>query len=148
AAELIETSRLYAHQVSRIEPEWLVELAAHLVRKSHSEPYYDVRRGQVMAFEKQTLFGLTIADRQRVPYAAIDPVMAREVFIRGALVADQYRGKGAFAGHNRQLLKELVELEERLRRGDLAVDDEVLYSFYDERIPGDVVGLAAFESWR
>jgi len=148
AAELIETSRLYAHQVARIEPEWLVDLAAHLVRRSHSEPYYDPRRGQVMAFEKQTLFGLTIVDRQRVAYAAIDPAMAREVFIRGALVADQYRGKGAFAGHNRQLLKELAELEDRLRRGDLVVDEGVLYNFYDERIPGDIVGLTAFEAWR
>ncbi|MCK9469349.1 MAG: ATP-dependent RNA helicase HrpA [Porticoccaceae bacterium] len=153
AAELIETSRLYAHQVARIEPEWLVELAAHLVRKNHSEPHYDVRRGQVMAFEKQTLFGLTILDRKRVPFATIDPVLAREVFIRGALVADtendrRYRGKGEFARHNRQLLKELEDLEERLRRGDLAVDEQVLYAFYDERVAGHVVSLTAFETWR
>ena len=148
AAELIETSRLFAHQVARIEPEWLVDLAAHLVRKSHSEPYYDARRGQVMAFEKQTLFGLPIIDRKSVPYAHIDPTMAREVFIRGALVADQYRGKGPFARHNRQLLKELEELEDRLRRGDLVVDEQVLYDFYDQRIPVGISGLTAFESWR
>ncbi len=148
AAELIETTRLYAHQVARIEPRWLVDLAAHLVRRSHSEPHYDARRGQVMAWEKQTLFGLVIVERQRVPFANIDPVVAREVFIRGALVADNYRGKGAFARHNRKLLAELDDLEDRLRRGDLAVDEQVLYDFYHQRVPADIRGLTDFETWR
>ncbi|MFA5493819.1 MAG: ATP-dependent RNA helicase HrpA [Porticoccaceae bacterium] len=148
AAELIETSRLYAHQVARIEPEWLTRLAAHLVRKSHSEPYYDARRGQVMAYEKQTLFGLTIADRTPVPFAAIDPVTARQIFIRGALVEDRYRGKGSFARHNRQLVRELEDLEDRLRRRDIAVDDSAVYDFYDQRIPAAIHGLTAFDKWR
>ncbi len=148
AGELLETSRLYAHQVARIEPEWLVDLAAHLVRKSHSEPHYDARRGQVMAYEKQTLFGLTILDRKRVPFASIDPVTAREVFIQGALVEDRYRGKGEFARHNRELLAELEELEDRLRRRDILVDDRAIHRFYDRRVPADIAGLKAFEKWR
>ncbi len=148
AGEMIETSRLFAHQVARIEPEWLPELAGHLIRKSHSEPYYDERRGQVMAFERQTLFGLTVVDRKRVPFAQIDPDTARAVFIQGCLVENRYRGKGAFSRHNRQVIAELAELEDRLRRRDLAVEDDYLRSFFDERVAAGVCSLAGFETWR
>ncbi|MAT49597.1 MAG: ATP-dependent RNA helicase HrpA, partial [Porticoccaceae bacterium] len=148
AAELIETSRLFAHQVASIDPDWLPDLAAHLVRKSHSEPHYDPRRGQVMAYEKQTLFGLTIVDRKRVGYSGIDPVQAREVFIRGALVENRYRGDGAFARHNAGLIQELQELEDRLRRRDIVIDDGAIFDFYDARIPSDITNLRAFERWR
>ncbi|MGK2913191.1 MAG: ATP-dependent RNA helicase HrpA [Porticoccaceae bacterium] len=151
-AELLETSRLYAHHNAAIAADWLPQLAAHLVKKSHSEPHYDPRTGQVMAWEKQTLYGLVIVERQRVPFAAIDPQNSREVFIQAALVEGRYgvkdRGRGEFAKYNRRLLDELHELEERLRRRDILADERVLYQFYDERIPADVVSLATFERWR
>lgn len=148
AAELVETSRLYARQVARIEPEWVPPLAEHMLRRTHSEPYYDRQRGQVMAYEKQNLYGLTVVDRLRVPYAHIDPVVSRQVFIQGALVEGRYRGKGKFATHNRHVLAELEELQNRYRRSDLSVDDVELYRFYDERIPPSIVGLKDFEAWR
>ena len=148
AAEMIETTRLYAHQAARIDPDWLPALAGHLVRKSHLEPYYDARRGQVMAYEKQTLFGLTILDRKPVAFSHIDPVIARQIFIQGALVENRYRGKGPFARHNQQLLKELEGLEDRLRRRDIVIDDSAIYRFYDERVPAHINGLTSFETWR
>lgn len=151
AAELIETSRLFAHQVAEIQIEWIPALADHLIRRSHSEPYYDARRGQVMAFERQTLFGLTVQDRKRVSFSHIDPELSREIFIRGALVEQKYgqsRGKKAeFYQYNRNLLRELEELEDRLRRRDLLPDDEELYQFYQERLPGHINNLRSFEKW-
>lgn len=152
AAEMLETSKLFAHQVARIDVDWLPSLAAHLMRKSHSEPYYDSKRGQVMAFERQTLFGLTIVERKRVAFGHIDPILAREVFIRGALVENRYRLPGktqpAFFTHNQELVKELAELEDRLRRSDLALDDEFIFNFYAERVGSDISNLKSFESWR
>ncbi|MCK9502999.1 MAG: ATP-dependent RNA helicase HrpA, partial [Porticoccaceae bacterium] len=158
AAEMLETSRLFAHHVARIEPEWIPPLAQHLIRKSHSEPHYDGRRGQVMAFERQTLFGLVIVERSRVPFADIDGVLAREIFIRGALVENAdggsrkkhnpFKGKQNFASHNQTLVDELEDLENRLRRRDIQIDDDYLYQFYDERIPAQINNLKAFEKWR
>ena len=148
AAEMIETSRLFAHQVARIEPEWIPPLAGHLIRKSHSEPYYDSRRGQVMAFERQTLFGLTIVERKAVAYAHIDPEEAHKVFLMGALVGGGYRGKASFARHNKTVLDELDELEDRLRRRDIALDDESLFAFYASRVPRHVCSLRSFDAWR
>jgi ATP-dependent helicase HrpA len=150
AAELIETSRLYAHLCAAIEPDWLVEFAAHLVKKSYSEPHYSARSGQVMAWEKQMLHGLVIQERKRVGYAALDPAGAREIFIREALVEGGYAraGKGAFLRRNQQLLAELEELEDRFRRRDLLADEQELWRFYDERVPADITGLRAFERWR
>jgi len=150
AAELIETSRLYAHLCAAIEPGWLVEFAAHLIKKSYSEPHYSARSGQVMAWEKQMLYGLVIQERKRVGYAALDPVGAREIFIREALVEGGYgrAGKGVFFRRNQQLLAELEELEDRFRRRDLVADEQELLRFYDERVPADITGLRAFERWR
>lgn len=150
AAELIETSRLYASTCGAIEPEWLVELAAHLVKKTHSEPHYSARSGQVMAWEKQSLYGLVIQERKAVAYGAIDPVQARAVFIQGALVDGGYArgGKGEFFARNTALVAELHDIEERLRRRDLVADERELQCFYDERIPPEVVSLRTFERWR
>ena len=150
AAELIETSRLYASNCGAIEPEWLVELAAHLVKKSYSEPHYNARAGQVMAWEKQSLYGLVIQERKAVAYGAIDPALAREVFIQGALVDGGYArgGKGEFFARNAALVAELNDLEERFRRRDLVADERELHAFYDERVPPGVVSLRAFERWR
>ena len=167
SAELIETSRLYAHFNARIEPQWLPPLAEHLSRKHYSEPHYDWRRGQVLAYEKQTLYGLTISEGKRVGYGPIDADLAREIFIQSALVEGAYlktlqykRGQGPasqappadegglFATYNAALIADLHGLEERLRRRDIVADDTILYAFYDERVPADVLNFADFERWR
>lgn len=148
AAEMIETSRLFSHYNAKIEPDWLPSLASHLVKKSYSEPHYSVRNGQVMAYEKQTLYGLVIVEKRSCGYGKLDPVLSREIFIRSALVEGQYRGKGDFFKHNQQLQESLQDIESRTRRRDVLVDDQVMFDFYNERIPKDIVNLAGFEHWR
>jgi len=148
AAEIIETSRLYSHVNACIEPEWLSELAAHLVKKHYSEPHYSARSGQVMAYQRQTLYGLPIVDRQPCQYSKIDPSACHELFLRAALVEGEYRGKGEFFRHNRALQEDLEEMESRTRRRDILVDDEVMFEFYRQRVPSDVLNLAGFEHWR
>ena len=148
AGELMETSRQWAINVARIEPEWLESLARHLVKCSYSEPYYHRKSGQVMAREKQTLYGLTIIDGKRVPYGKIAPAEAREIFIRQALVEGNYGGGGAFFAHNQRLVEELEALESRMRRRDLLAEEEVIYQFYNERIPDTVCNKATFDKWR
>ncbi|WGL16373.1 ATP-dependent RNA helicase HrpA [Microbulbifer bruguierae] len=148
AAQLLETSRLFAHTVAKIEPEWVLACSEHLVKRNYFEPHYNPRSGAVMAFEKVTLYGLVLVDKQRIHYGKLDPVVAREVFIREALVERRYRGKGKFFRHYGDLLAELEDLEAKSRRRDIVVDDEVVFRFFDERIPEDIVNLAGFEKWR
>lgn len=148
AAEMIETSRLFSHYNAKIDPDWLSSLASHLVKKSYSEPHYSVRNGQVMAYEKQTLYGLAIVEKRCCGYGKIDPVISREIFIRSALVEGEYRGKGDFFKHNQKLQESLEDIESRTRRRDVLVDDQVMFDFYSERIPLDIVNLAGFEHWR
>ncbi|GMG87293.1 ATP-dependent RNA helicase HrpA [Biformimicrobium ophioploci] len=148
ASQLLETSRLFAHGVARIEPEWVLEAAQHLVRRNYSEPHYDPKRGAVMAYEKISLYGLVLVEKQRINYSKIDPKTCREVFIRSALVEGRYRGKGKFAKFNADLCEELEGLEAKSRRRDILVDEQVMFDFFDERVPADVVNLAGFEHWR
>ncbi|QHQ40885.1 ATP-dependent RNA helicase HrpA [Microbulbifer hydrolyticus] len=148
AAQLLETSRLFAHTVGKIEPDWVLDCAAHLVKRNYFEPHYNPRSGAVMAFEKVTLYGLVLVDKQRIHFSKLDPVVAREVFIREALVEQRYRGKGKFFRHYKALLEELEDLEAKSRRRDIVVDDEVVFRFFDERVPAEVVNLAGFEKWR
>ncbi|UTA48980.1 ATP-dependent RNA helicase HrpA [Simiduia sp. 21SJ11W-1] len=148
AAELLETSKLFAHTVAKIEPEWVLAAARHLVKREHFEPHYHVKSGQVMAYEKISLYGLVLIERKRVPFGKIDPATAREVFIRSALVEGNYRGKGGFFKANQRLIESLGELEAKSRRRDILVDDEALFRFFDERVAQDVVNLAGFEHWR
>ncbi len=160
AAELIETSRLFAHTVAKIEPEWVTAAAGHLIKRQHFEPHYDSRSGQVMVYEKITLYGLTIVEKKSVSYSHIDPTQCREVFIRAALVEGQYdqhpkrkslRNKNPetdFFAHQLHLLSELETLESKARRRDIVVDEQVIFDFYHERIPAHVVNLAGFEAWR
>jgi len=160
AIELLETTRLFAHHCASFNEEWLPQLAAHLVKKSHSEAHYHAARGQVMAYEKQSLYGLTIVERQKVEFGKIDAKQARQVFIQSALVEGLYgnsrsggrRGssnkKVAFFAHNTAILSDLHELEDRLRRRDILADESALQAFYDELLPAEVVGLASFERWR
>jgi ATP-dependent helicase HrpA len=148
SAQLLETSRLFAHTVAKIEPDWVLAASKHLVKRNYFEPHYDVRSGQVMAFEKVSLYGLVLVEKRRIPYGKLDPQIAREVFIRQALVEQRYRGKGRFYKHYTDLLKSLEELEAKSRRRDILVDDEVVYRFFDELVPADIVNLAGFEHWR
>ncbi len=148
AAELVETSRLYARTIANIEPVWLERVGAHLLKKSHSDPHWEKRRGEVMTFERATLYGLLVYQQRRVQYAPIDGVHAREIFIREALVAGEYETRAPFFAHNQRLVREIRELEHRARRLDVLVDDELIFAFYDRVIPADIVSGAAFERWR
>ncbi len=147
AAELVETSRLWARTVARIEPEWAEPLAAHLVKRSYSEPHWDARRGAAMALEKVSLYGLPIVTDRKVNYARVDPAAARDLFITGALVEGDWPTHHEFFHRNRQLLDEARELEDRARRRGLVADDAALFDFYDRRIPKDVTSARHFDTW-
>ncbi|HEU5035228.1 MAG TPA: ATP-dependent RNA helicase HrpA [Mycobacteriales bacterium] len=147
AAELVETSRLFARTVARIDPQWVEPVAAHLVQRTYSEPHWDARRGAVMAYERVTLYGIPIVTRRRVGYARVDPALAHELFLRHALVEGEWDAHHAFLQHNRALLDDVRELEDRLRRRDLAVDDEALLAFYAARVPASVVSSRHFDAW-
>jgi ATP-dependent helicase HrpA len=147
AAELVETSRLWGRVVARIEPEWVEPLAGHLVRRTHSEPRWEKKRAEVVATERVTLYGLPIVAARTVSYAQIDPVLARELFIRRALIEEEWHTRHRFFHDNRELIERLEELEHRARRRDILVGDDVLAAFYDERIPPEVVSGAHFDSW-
>ncbi len=147
AAELVETNRLWARGVARIEPEWAEKAGAHLVKRSWSEPHWEKKRGSVVAFERVTLYGVPLVVQRKVQYGRIDPVVARDLFIRHALVEGDWDTHHAFFADNARLLADVTELEERARRRDLVVDDETLFAFYDSRIPADVVGGAEFDAW-
>ena len=135
AGSLMETSKQFALTVAKIEPDWLEPLAAHLVKKSYSEPFYSIKSGQVMAKERQTLFGLSIVENKNRVYGQVNPVEARQIFIQQALVEEGYRGKGQFYRKNQKLVEELQALEDRFRRRDLLVEQKVIFDFYDQRIP-------------
>ena len=147
AAELVETSRLYARTVAWIEPDWVEGLAGPLLKRSYSEPHWEKRSAQVTATERVTLYGLPIIAGRRVNYGPLDPVLAREIFLRQALVQGEFHCKAPFFQHNRQLLEELAELETRARR-DLTADEEALYRFYEARVPEGIYSGPSFETWR
>ncbi len=147
AAELVETSRLWARTVARIDPAWVEPLAEHLVVRIYSEPHWDAARGAVMGYERVTLFGLPIVTRRRIGYAAVDPALARDVFIRHALVEGDWRTHHRFLADNARVLEETSDLEHRLRRHDLIVDEQTLVDFYDARLPDSVVSGRHFDAW-
>lgn len=135
AAELVETTRLYARDVAIIQPEWIEQEAPHLVRYHYFEPHWEQKRGEVVASERVTLYGLTVLPRRPVSYGKVAPEEAREIFIRGALVAQESNLQTAFFAHNKKLIKEITELEHKSRKQDVLVDDEALFAFYNERLP-------------
>ena len=135
AAELVETTKLYARDVAAIQPEWIEQEAPHLVRYHYFEPHWEQKRGEVVASERVTLYGLTVLPRRPVSYGRIAPEEAREIFIRSALVAQECDLKADFFVHNKKLIKEITELEHKSRKQDVLVDDEALFAFYNERLP-------------
>ena len=148
AAELTETSRLFARCAAKVEPEWIEEVAGSRVTRDYFEPHWDEKRGEVIASERVSLYGLTLVARRPVSYGSIDPKTAREVFIFEALVPGALATKGGFLGHNRQLVAEVAELEHKARRQDVLVDDETIAAFYAEQLPAHIHSLVAFEHWR
>ncbi|MBD2785570.1 ATP-dependent RNA helicase HrpA [Xenorhabdus sp. DI] len=146
-AELVETSRLWGRIAARIEPEWIEPQAAHLIKKHYSEPHWQKSQGAVMATEKVTLYGLPIVAGRLVNYSQIDPMLCRELFIRHALVEGDWQTRHSFFRANLKLREEVEELEHKSRRRDILVDDEILFSFYDQRIGKDVVSARHFDRW-
>ncbi|ORA12484.1 ATP-dependent RNA helicase HrpA [Mycobacterium angelicum] len=146
-AELVETSRLYGRTGARIQPEVVERVAGELVQRSYSEPHWDAKRGEVMAYERVTLYGLPLVARRRVGYARVEPAVARELFIRHALVEGDWQTRHHFFRDNARLRGELEELEERARRRDLLVSDDEVYALYEARIPAEVVSARHFDGW-
>ena len=147
SAELVETSRLWARTNAAIEPQWIEEVGKHLISVQYSEPHWSLSSGAAVAYAKGTLFGLTIYADRPVQYARVDAAAAREIFIQSALVEGQWHTQHKFYLRNQRALAEVEELEARLRRRDLRVDDSVLFAFYDARIPTHVTDVRAFDKW-
>lgn len=147
AAELVETSRLWARVAAKFDPLWVEQVAPDLVKRSYSEPHWSKKMGSVMAHEKVTLYGVPIIPSRRINYGKVDPELCRELFIRHALVEGDWQTHHKFFHRNRALLHEVEELEARMRRRDILVDDETLFEFYDARIGPDVVSERHFDKW-
>jgi ATP-dependent helicase HrpA len=147
AGELVETTRLWARDVARIDPLWAEEAGAHLVKRSYSEPRWSARQGSAVATERVTLYGVPLVVGRTVGYARVDPVESRHLFIQRALVEGDWSTRHRFFHDNAALVERLSELEARTRRRDLIVGDEALYAFYDKQIPASVVSARHFDSW-
>jgi ATP-dependent helicase HrpA len=147
AGELVETTRLYARCVARIEPTWVERAGAHLLRRNWSDPRWEKKAGQVVANERATLYGLAIYSGRRVHYGRINPDHARELFIREALVPGEIDTRLSFVAHNRRLIAEIEKLEHRSRRPDILVDDSLIFAFYDRLIPAGMSQVATLEKW-
>lgn len=147
AAELVDTTRLYARCVARIEPEWLEKVGLHLLKKSWGEPRWEKRSAQVTASERATLYGLVVYSQRRINYGNFNLPEAREIFIRDALVVGDFDTRAPFFAHNHKLIKDIENLEHKSRRLDVLVDDELIAAFYDKLLPADVCNGAGFEKW-
>jgi len=148
AGELVETTRLYARTVASVEPRWLEEIGAHLIKRHQENPHWEKSRAQVVALERGTLYGLPVYAQRRVNYGPLDPELAREIFIRSALVEGDFDTRAPFFAHNRRLIAEVERLEHKSRRPDILVDDALIHAFYDARVPPGIHNGADFEKWR
>ena len=148
ASELVETTRLFARGVATIEPKWLEEVGAHLIKRHRERPHWEKTRAQVVAIERGTLYGLPVYADRRVHYGPLDPKLAREIFLRSALVEGDYETHAPFFTHNRRLVREIERLEHKSRRPDIFVDDALIAAFYEARVPEGITNGADFEKWR
>jgi ATP-dependent helicase HrpA len=148
AGELVETTKLYARSVAKIEPEWVEKIASHLCQSHYYEPRWEKDRGQVTAWERVTLYGLPIVPKRTVAYGRINPKEAREIFIREALANFQLNTKAPFYSHNHRLIREIEQLEHKSRRQDVLVDEHRIVEFYDALLPQDIVDAVSFDTWR
>ncbi|WP_280430622.1 ATP-dependent RNA helicase HrpA [Nocardia brasiliensis] len=147
AAELVETSRLWGRMAAKVEPEWAERLAGDLVKRTYSEPHWSAKRGAASAYERVTLYGIPLVTGRQVDYGRIDPELSRELFIRHALVQGEWQTRHEFFHRNRELIDDVADLEHRARRRDILVDDDVLFGFYDKRLPADIVSVRHFDKW-
>ena len=147
AAELVETSALWGRQVAAIDPAWAERLGGDLVKRTWSEPHWSKRRASAQAYERVTLYGVPLVTDRLVALGSREPQVARELFIRHALLAGEWDTRHRFLRTNAALLREAAELEDRARRRDIVVDEETLFDFYDARIPAEVTSGAHFDSW-
>lgn len=147
AAELVETTRLFGRSIAAIEPQWLPQIAAHVIKTQLLEPHWEKKAAEVVALERATLYGIVIYNNRRVNFGNVDPALAREIFIREALVAGEWETRLPFVGANRKLIAQVEELEHKSRRQDVLVDDELIHAFYDAQLPGDVHSGASLERW-
>lgn len=147
SGELVETSQLFARMNAKIEPEWAEQQGKHLLKHEYFEPHWERKRGQVMGFEKISLYGLVLVEKRRVLYSKVDPLISREIFIRDGLTAMKLSTRADFYHHNKQMIEQYTQLEERSRRRDILVDEHVIYAFYDARLPATVVDVSSLERW-
>jgi ATP-dependent helicase HrpA len=147
AAQMVDTSRLYARTVAAVEPAWIESAGQALLKRSHSDPHWERRAGRVSAFEKVTLLGLPLASGRRVDYGRINPAEARDIFIREALVNGDYETSAPFYAHNRQLIENLRVFEHKARRLDILADEQAIFDFYDQRVPVNICERRTFEQW-
>jgi len=148
AADLVDTTKLYARTAAEIDVEWIESLSLHLAEHHHTDPYWDTKLSRVNAHERITLYGLTIVAKRNVHFGPINPEIAREIFIRQGLVLGGYVSKGLFWKHNQDLIEEVELLEHKARRLDVLVNEEDLFQFYDEKIPQGIINGVGFEDWR
>ncbi len=146
-AELVETTRLFGRGIANIEPTWLEQVGAHLLKKQLLDPHWEARHGDVVAFERATLYGLVVYSGRRVPFAKADPVLARQIFIREALVEAQWQTPLAFMAANKKLMAQVMELEHKSRRQDVLVDEAMIQAFYEQHLPDDVCSCKTLERW-
>lgn len=147
AGELVETTRLYARGIAAIDPQWLPGIAAHVIKTQLLEPHWEKKAAEVVALERATLYGIVVYSNRRVNFGNVDPKAAREIFIREALVNGEWESKLPFLAANRKLIAQVEELEHKSRRQDVLVDDELIYAFYDQQLPAEVVSGATLERW-
>ncbi len=147
AAELVETTRLFGRGIANIEPQWLEQVAGHLLKKQLLDPHWEKKAAEVVALERATLYGIVIYSGRRVNYGRVDPQAAREIFIREALVDGQWETRLPFLETNQKLVRQVEDLEHKARRQDVLVDDELIYAFYDQQLPSDVCSGYSFENW-
>jgi ATP-dependent helicase HrpA len=147
AAELVETTRLFGRGLANIEPQWLEKVAGHLLKKQLLDPHWEKKAAEVVALERATLYGLVVYSGRKVNFGRVDMVAAREIFIREALVANNWETKLPFLATNEKLIAQVEELEHKSRRQDVLVDDELIYAFYDQQLPADVCSGYSFENW-
>ncbi len=147
AAELVETTRLFGRGIANIEPQWIEQVAGHLLKKQLLDPHWEKKAAEVMALERATLYGLVIYSGRRVPFAKVDQQGAREIFIREALVEGDWDTKLPFLAANQKLIKQVEDMEHKSRRQDVLVHDELIFAFYDQQLPQDVFNGHTFDGW-
>ncbi|MEY5097858.1 MAG: hypothetical protein RJA36_577 [Pseudomonadota bacterium] len=146
-AELVETARLFGRGIAAIEPQWLEQVGAHLLKKQLLEPHWEKKAAEVVAYERATLYGLVVYSQRRMSYSKVDPAGAREIFIREALVAQDWDSKLPFLAANKRMIAQVEELEHKSRRQDVLVDEQLIYAFYDAQLPAEVCSGRELELW-